>query len=138
MKFETKIPIEVAQQEVEDLLDKKNIKPKRRADLEGVIDVVVEAISLGLVAINEDGSIKQLLITPVGESGTLTEINYKARVEPIAINNKLTALKGESAANPRMLSMVYMQAYTGLLAAQINNLEPSDRETANSIISFFL
>jgi hypothetical protein len=130
--WEEKVDKATAEKEVSALLDKKRIKPLRREALALSIKNVVEAITLGFVSIAEDGSIRQTLDVPVG---SLTEINYKARVEPTTINSAISNLKS---ANTATHVMVYTQAYTGLLTTQINSLEPSDKETCEAITTFFL
>lgn len=130
--WEIKVEESIAKQDLDNLLDKKRIKPSRRVDLEKCIAVIIEAITFGYVSINEDGSISQKLICPVNQ---FEAIEYKSRVEPSAIQSKLSLLKVDNY-NSRL--MVYTQAYTGCISSQINSLEPCDKETCEAITTLFL
>ena len=136
--FDEVMPFEVALEDVSAFLDKKKIYPKRRAFLNSMAEIVAEAVQYGQVVINDDGSITQKLLDPINDqkgNPVLTELKYKARVEPATINkllqeNKLPGNDGRT--------MVYTTAYTGEPAAMINKLEPTDRNTCDAITLFFV
>lgn len=129
--FEVKIEESIAIAEVNAFMDKKVILPKRRQQLEAVVEAVVEGIMLGYIAINEDTSIEQTLIKPAGE---LTTIKYAARVAPEVMSKRIADLKTDNQTNR---TLEYQKAYTGLLGAQIQKLEPADRNLADCIALFF-
>ena len=131
MKLEIKMPADQAEAEVNALLDKKNIFPKRREALQQAVDSVVEAMQYGFVTINEDGTITQNMITPVDSVSVIT---YKARIAPEVMNRQIASLKIDNATTR---NVAYIKAYTGLLENVINKLETTDRNTAESIALFF-
>ena len=131
MDFKVVVPLETAESEINALLDQKNMMPKRRVALAEVIENVIEAITFGLVSVNEDGTITQKLVVPVGG---LSELKYAARVEPSVIQMAIKRLGSESASSRQM---VYLKAYTGELENTINKLEPVDRNTSDCIALFF-
>ncbi len=129
--FVIKVYAEAAEKEVSALLDKKNIFPKRREQLQPVIEAVIEAITYGFVAIAEDGSIVQTLVTPVGG---ITELKYADRVAPAIMSKVIGALKVD---NQSARNIAYVNQYTGILTATLEKLEPADRNIAESISLFF-
>lgn len=131
MNIKVVVPIDKAEEEVNTLLDKKKIFPKRREQLQIAIDTVAEAISYGYVTIDEEGAIQQKLVSPVGE---LTELKYQPRVAPDVVNKIIGGLKNDTQTNR---NLAYIKLYTGELEATINKLEPTDRTTADSIAFFF-
>lgn len=131
MTFEIKVSQEQAENEVSNLLDKKMIFPKQRERMQIVIDAVVEGITLGFVAIDEEGKITQTLCTPVGN---LSQLIYKARVEPFTMSKNIKAAKAQTAGER---SLVYICSYTDQLPAAIEKMEPADRNIAEAISFFF-
>ena len=131
--FETKVSEAVAQQEVENLLDLKGIFPKQRQRIAPASEAVVEAISLGLVVINADGSIKQTLFK---KTSTLTEINYKARVSPTEIAQLQRQTKNADPVTARL--MTHIRASASVTEAEVNELEPQDRNITEAIALFFM
>lgn len=125
------MPQDQAEQEINNLLDKKKVFPKQRLRLALAIDTVAEAMMYGLVQIHEDGRITQRLYTPVGD---LTELNYAARVEPLTVNKEVAKLKDPSGFN---MNLLYITLYTSQLSTAIHKLEPFDRNLAESISYFF-
>lgn len=128
--FEVKIPEQAAREEVEKLLDKKTVMPRRRKQLHESIESVVEAVSLGFVAIGEDGTVTQTLIKPVAG---LTKLVFKPHVPASAVQKELATLRNITNVT---VNNVYLNLYTDTLQAQTDQLEPADRNTADSICFF--
>jgi hypothetical protein len=131
MEFKIVMPADLAEQEVNKLLDLKKIFPKQRERMSLVIDEVVEAMVYGYVTIEADGKIIQKLVEP---SDILTEIVYAPRIDPMVLNKKLNELKK---INNQTVSLVYICCYTGLLEAQVNKLCQKDKNIADAIALFF-
>lgn len=136
--FEEVMPFDVAMKEVSTFMDKKKIYPRRRQALQGIMEIVAEAIQYGQVVINDDGSICQTLLEPVVDQNktvVLAKLEYKARVEPSVINKMIQDNKvpGTDARN-----MIYTTAYSGEGAGMINKLESTDRNTCDAITLFFV
>jgi hypothetical protein len=131
MEFVKKYPYDKAIEEINSLLDKKKVLPRRREALEQAIESVAEAIMFGYVSIKEDGTITQTLIESVG---TLTELVYKPHVTAAVMNKELGTIKLYNQPN---VNLAYIAMYTERSASEINKLEPADRNIADSISFFF-
>lgn len=131
MDFKVVVPVEQAEQDLQAWMDKKMIFPKRREALTPAIDTLIEQISYGNVAIEDDGSLTQKLIMPVGST---SELKYAPRISPLIVNKELQGLKNDNQANR---NVTYIKLYTGQVANTINSLEPVDRTTADCIAFFF-
>lgn len=131
--FTEKIAPAMAEAEVDKLLDLKKILPKRREVLkETSIPYVIEAVSLGLVEIGTDGTITQTLVDPVNG---VDKLQYAARIPAAKVQEALGRLK-ELTVQTKINT--YLTLYTGQLPTVINNLEPTDRNTAEAIALFFM
>lgn len=128
--FDVKIDEATAELDVRGYLNKKKLFPAQVEKLEGAIDVVKQAVMYGFVVFNEDGSITQTLIEPIS---SLDKIEYKPRIAASEINKRVAALKKDG---PAERLLCYVQAYTGLLATQVNQLETQDRQVTDCIALF--
>ncbi len=131
MNFTEKVAPAVAEAEVNKYLDSRIILPKRREALQPAIESVVEAVSLGYISFADDGTITQTLIQPIGET---TELIYKKNVDAATMQK---AISGVKIYNQTNVNTCYISAYTGLLKAQVDKMEPADRNIAESIAFFF-
>lgn len=131
MIFKEVIALSAAEEEVNKYLDTKVIMPKRREGLQPAIEAVSEAVSYGFVAFNDDGSITQKLIEPIG---ALTELVYRQKVDAATMQKEIATVKVFNQSN---INACYIKCYSGLLKAQTDKLEPADRNTADSISFFF-
>ena len=137
--YEVKVDPEVALQEVNALLDKKKLLPKRREALQAPIDAVAEAVSLGFVEIAADGSITHNLIDPIVDVVTrepvLSKLTYKARLDPATVNKKLGELKAlTQVTQTALISTLLTDQPIGI----INKMEPQDRNICDCISLFFI
>jgi hypothetical protein len=131
MNLTVKVDEVTARQEVDTFLDGRKMMPRFRKSIEAAIETIVEAIVYGIVAINDDGSITQNLVTPVDSRESLT---YKPHVTAFDMNAALIKAKAQSQIER---NVVYITTYTGCLTSTVNKLEPTDRSNADSI-AFFL
>lgn len=122
---------EQATAELNEFFDRRIIFPKRREALAAPIEAVVEAMTFGLVAIHEDGSITQKLCVPVGP---LTELKYVADVPSSTISKLISNLKVYTQTN---INMEYISAYTTVIKAQIEKMHPTDRNLADALAFFY-
>lgn len=130
MKLERKYPVDQATTDIHALLDKKNTLPRRREMLEPAIETVAEAMSFGMVTISEDGQIRQKLMVPVGD---VTELVYVPHVPAGEMQKAISKLQ---VYNQATVNRTYISAYTGLLNAQVDKIEPTDRTIADAIAFF--
>lgn len=130
--FEEKVSLSVAQEEVSEWLDHLRITPQLRQNHKDMIDTLIEAVSFGLVEINEDKTITQKLQFPVGE---VSELKYKSRLNDYILEPYLKGVK-TSDGDARILA--YKAALTGVLKVNIQKMDSSDQRIANSIVVFFI
>lgn len=131
MKFEIVVEPSVAEKEVSQLLDSKNILPKRREALQPAVETVIEAVTYGLVTIDGDGRITQQLTEKIGE---IERIVYVPHVAPEVISKQLKGLKVYNQVN---ITAVYWKAYTGMMESTLDKLHPTDKAIAESLTFFF-
>lgn len=138
--MQVKIEKELAQQEVNEWLDYKRIKPNKREASEDAIEALVEAVQYGDLSIDEDKVMTHKLIFPLtNEQGeeTVKELKYQPRVSTGAITQKTGAVKGK-ALDYNTIITAYVSALTDKPLALIERLDTEDRKISQAIVSFFL
>ena len=130
-----KVTIEKATEEIDGWLDKKKIFPSAREELKDAIEILVEAISLGFLSLNDKGEFSQELLFPLKEEQALTHLEYKAR-----LNDRLLEphLKGVKAGQADARIVAYLACLTGQAKGIIKALDTADRKITNSIVIFFI
>jgi len=132
----TKYPIVVddksAEKEIERLFERFAMLPLRAEALrEMAVPFIKQGIQVGLVTIEDDGSIKQKLMVPVD---SMDHLVYSGnRIPAKTMRTELAKLKEVNASNKANL---YIRMYTGKLQAQLDGLETEDRNIAESIALF--
>lgn len=136
--FEIVIPFEDCQSDVKKYLIKKKMLPLRMKALEGPIDAVAEAMSLGFLIIGDGDVITHTLIEPVKDSTgavSLDKLTYKARLSPADVNKKISELKVlTQATQTAAISSMLTDQPVGIL----NKMEPQDRNICDCISLFFI
>lgn len=130
--FEIKVDPAIANTEVSEWLDHLRITPGLRQTHKDMIDTLVEAVSLGMVEINEDQTLTQNLQFPVGE---ITQLKYKNRLNDFMLE---PYLKGVKASDGDGRILAYKAALTSTLKSVLQKLDSSDQRVANSIVVFFI
>ena len=130
---------EVALQDVTDWLDKRKIFPGQREKGQDQIDILVEAVSQGILVINpEDNSIEHKLIWPLENKEkvvTLASLKYSGRLNDNMMRPHTAGLKpGDS--DGRLLA--YIAGLTGVVRGVLVNLDSQDKRIAMAISIFFL
>jgi hypothetical protein len=132
MDFKILVSKEQATSEVDNYIASRVIKPSRREKLSDAKDVFIEAIMYGWLVINDDKTITQNLIHPVGDFNTFT---YKFRVQADVIEAEKQRLKASTGSD---IILINWCAYTGDVPNVYRKLEPADRETAEALTLFFV
>jgi len=128
----------VALKEVQDYVAGKKILPSRRKALNGVIDLMAEAISYGLVVIGTDGSITQTLWEPiktVDKKIALETLVYPPRVAPEVLIQQFKDAKATTHSEKILAAVV---AHTGEPKGMLDKLESTDRDIMEAIGFFYL
>lgn len=125
----------MANQEVEAWLDYKNVRGKKREGLKEQIENIADAISEGILSINEEKYIVHRLLMPVGEEVKIEELKYKPR-----LSDKLKAPHMKGVSNTDSLGMLHatIAALTEKPRPVIANLDTEDMDVARSIAVFFI
>ncbi|KKN42128.1 hypothetical protein LCGC14_0716320 [marine sediment metagenome] len=130
-----KVQLEQAVEEIDGWLDRKKIFPSAREELKDAIEILVEAISLGYLSLNDKGEFKQELLFPLKEEQALTHLDYKSR-----LNDRMLEphLKGVKAGNGDARIVAYLACLTGQAKGIIKALDTADRKITNAIVIFFV
>jgi len=125
---------EVAQTEVNAWLDKKKVYESSKETYKDQVDVLVEAIQRGDLALNDKGEFVHTLLFPDATNGDIKTITYKAR-----INDQLLRphKQGVKLGDGEGLWLAYAACLTGQPKNIIAALDSADKKLANAIITFF-
>jgi hypothetical protein len=118
--------------EVDNYISSRIIKPLKLAKLSEAREILIEAVMYGWLVINDDNTITQNLIVPIGDFNTFT---YKFRVPADTIEAEKQRLKASTGSD---IILINWCAYTGDVPNVYRKLEPADRETAEALTLFFL
>jgi len=130
------IPKEKATEEINEWLDYKRIRAKKRKANEESIEDLIEAMEEGYLRF--DPETKSLILelgVPLGTNEQITELKFKPRVSVGEMKPYLGKLKPGDA-DGRLLA--YVTALTGQPTAVIDTMDSSDQPLATSIVVFFL
>lgn len=130
--FKIVVDQETATKEVDSYIKRRVIKPLRLSKLADARDNFIEAVMYGWLTINDDGTIVQNLIEPIGE---YRNIKYKYRVPADVIEMEKQRTKGFDATQNLL---IYWASYTDEQPNLYRKLEPMDKDTADSLTLFFM
>lgn len=129
----SKISLDLATADVEKWLTFKKVNDKKREAFKVNIDAMAEAVSEGILIINEDFSITHKLLFAIGEEVKINEFKYKAR---LSVNELQNASVGKAGMDARILSAI------GALSDQpkkiVSAMDTEDYNVAGSIAVFFV
>lgn len=132
------VPVQKAEEEVSAWLDSKKIKPKEREKNEAFINTLVEAVTYGILTIDDDTKvITQNLEFPLSNTDkvvTLSSLRYNPRADTGSLHGKTANIKGIGMA----VYVAYASALTGELVATLNKLDSEDFKVLQAITAFFL
>ena len=125
---------EVAEKEVSDWLDKKKIFPQDREALKYQIDVLVSAVSNGVISIDEQGNLIHKLLFPLDNEKPVTTLKYKGR---LAEKDTRRAMKGVSPGDVDGRVNALIMSLTDESSGVIGALDTADSKIAKAITNFF-
>lgn len=133
--MEKTINIELAIKEVNDWLDYKNVRPKRREGLKEHSEAIAEAIADGVLSIDKDKNIVHKLIIPFGEEHKVQELKYKPRIND---SMKIPHMKGVANNDASGMLHATIATLTGEPRAVVAKMDMEDMDIARNIAVFFI
>ena len=130
------VDIDTATKEVEALLDAKRIRPKRRADLQSVLDVLIEGVQYGFLTIDTATGLVMKMDTPVtAGNDTIESIAWPLRMDAATVQTRLASATPDKDGTNKVLALIH--AYTGLAPAIIRKFEAGDNSLIQAIACVF-
>jgi hypothetical protein len=126
---------DVAIADVNRWMDSKKIRPSKRTEYKQHIESLVSAVEDCLISVEDDNTITQTLLFPIGEGEGVKTLTFKNRlnteqVKPFLKN--IDAGDGDGRLN------AYICALTSSAVGIINKLDSEDKNISQSIAVFFL
>ena len=129
------IPIEVAEKDVNRFLDAKKYGQTKRDNYRDNIDTMVDAVRDGQLVVEQDGTLKQILLFEPGENSPVKELQYKNR---ISFKEVQPLLKGIKPGDTESKLIAYASALTNKPMGLLRSLDTSDMSVLQTITVFFL
>lgn len=131
------IALEIAQEEVNALLEHRQMSERRRKEKEDAINELVEAVSYGeLVFHKDDGfKIELKLKNPIKNEGTVDKLVFESRVK---VGKLQLHMKGVKADDLHGMIIAYAAALTGQPKALISEIESEDYNLVQKVVIFFM
>lgn len=124
----------VAIQDITRWLDEKKVRESKRTEFKQHIDGLISAVEDGLIVVNEDGTITQSLLWPIGEKA-VDKLTYKMRLNYEMVKPYLKNIQADNG-NERLIA--YACALTEESSGILNKLDSEDSVIMQSIAVFFL
>lgn len=116
-------------------LDFLNITPLERQQNNDVIDIVVEALQMKKLVIEQDHSVTQNLIYPLGKNEEVKKLLFKPRLQA---RDMTIHLKGVKATDVDGRLMAHVAALCGVNTGILGTLDKADLKVTHSYITFFI
>ncbi len=130
-----KLTQEQASKDFLEQLDFLNITPLERQNNADIIDLITEAIQMGRLTINEDKTVTQKLLHPIGNQEDVKQLVFKARLQERDLR---IHLKGVKATDVDGRLMAHVAALTSVNAALLGYLDKADLKVTHAYITFFI
>lgn len=133
---ENKIADEVGRAEVNRWLDELEVSSEKREDVfvARVIDDIVKAVVKGRLLINDDGTITQVLLEPLGDNGVTKEIKYNGRYEIGKWHDKLKKISTGDTIGAMFAKCALLSSFPEAL---FRKMIKQDWDVASNITVFF-
>lgn len=130
------ISIEAAREEVKQWLNNLEVDEEKQNDpyVSAVVKNIAKAVSKGLLVINENGTITQKLIDPLGENGVTTSITYNKRYR---IGDYHDKMKKVASGDTLAVMIAKLSVLSGLPELLFNKMMKDDFDVASNITVFF-
>lgn len=131
-----KVPLKVAKKEMDNWLDHKKVKSKKRDDFAEHIETIVEGICDGTLTLDpKTFEFTHKLSFPLGDDGNITELKYRSRMMVEEINSRMKGIKANDV-DGRIVR--YIAALTEQPSAVVSKLDTEDNSLAQAFVQFFL
>lgn len=122
--------------EINEWLDYKKVRPKKRETNEDSIEELVDAIECGDLIFDKDTKeLKLQLAVPLGTNEQIKELTFKARISVGEVHPYLKKIKTGDG-DGRLLA--YVKALTNETDILIESMDTGDQSLATCIVVFFL
>jgi len=126
---------DVAAKEIERWLDAKKVNERKREAYADSIETLTDAVSDGVLTVDGEHNLVQLLKFPTEGEVPVTSLKYKPRLKVATIHLHLQGVK-TSDADGRILA--YIAALTGTPKEIVRSLDTEDYSIGQAIAIFFL
>lgn len=136
--FEEKVSLEQATKEVEGWLDFKKVSEKKRDTYKDAIQNLIEGIQYGLVIVEDDFKIKQVLKFPLMDaSGAtfLSELVFVPRITSVGLKKYAGSIIPNNG-NSKLLATAAALCDKGV--SHLEKLDTEDLNTVQSVAIFFI
>lgn len=132
----SKVPQEVAEQDVNKWLNSRNTSESKKSKMADSIKELEAYVMEGKLIVKEDGTLLQKLDCPFGEESVVSELTFKNRITVGDIQKRMTGNNIKSGDIDGRL-MIYACALTGKAFEQIAKMDSSDYSVTSTVTSFF-
>lgn len=133
--FKDGVSKEQALKEVENWLNYKKVSSNQRTEHTDHIEALADYISSGVLILEEDFGFTHKLLFPIGIGESITELKYKARMNPKILKPYLSGVKSTDANG---MLYAHIGALTGQSTGIITELDQEDMKVSRSIAVFFV
>lgn len=128
---------EQAEKEIESWLDTKRIFLSQREENQEQINYLVEAISKGILVLNQESNVLTQTLEYVMEDDgeQITSISYKPRINDLMLKPYMVGVK---ASDNFAVQNAYIACITEKNKPFISKLDSIDKKIANAIVVFFV
>jgi len=133
----SKVSREVAEKEVEQWLDHKKISPKKRETQKEYVEVLIDAVSEGVLTLQSETHIfvHTLKFPPEGAEDPIKTLEYKPRLQYANVKGHL---RGVASGDGDARFIAYMAALTSKPKLVFEKLDSEDMSVAQAITLFFV
>jgi hypothetical protein len=131
------VPIDVAQEEINSLMEFKQMSERRKKEKEEAIQDFVDAVAYGDITIHKDQNFKieLKLKFPIGEETKVEKLTFEPRVK---VGKLQMHMKGVKADDLHGMIIAYAAALTSQPKALIGELESEDYNLVQKVVIFFM
>lgn len=130
-----KISREAAEQEVNDLLDFRDVTQKDRESKPEETEIIIDGLMKGIIVIKDDKSVEQALKYPIGKGPeSVSVLVYKPR---FSVDTFQIASQGIKPTDFIGLQAAQISALTNVNRNIIRKMDWKDWKTASAIAGFF-
>jgi hypothetical protein len=126
---------EIATEEVNKWLDKKNVSQKRRETKKDSIESLISHVEDGIIVVGDDGVLTHKLTNPIEKEIKTLELTYQPRINVGKVQQHMNGVKSDD-----MIGMViaYGAALTGKPKELIKALDTEDQAVLSTVVVFFM